>query len=219
MTTSDIHHNLTFNGLAVLYKIAHLNASNQDLEPGINSEESKIVLSSCISTKHPIVYIHKLRWSYYLKEDAAKDSLEIKLKNYGETYLGYIGTNEYKIEDTDGNTIPIKVKSINTKSGVITLDAKLPQDLKIAKKAALIWPLGGLSGTPVWVSDVGTENDIANYCAHELGHELIEWEDVCELDNVMFGGSATGTNLRHRPLKNYYDTSQLSTQWTTMKGR
>lgn len=37
MPTSDVHHNLTFNGLAVLYKIAHLNASSQDLEAIITS--------------------------------------------------------------------------------------------------------------------------------------------------------------------------------------
>jgi hypothetical protein len=60
---------------------------------------------------------------------------------------------------------------------------------------------------------------VANYCAHELGHELAKWKDVCETDNVMFGGSTTGKKFRHRPLKNYYDTSKTSEQWTSMNKR
>lgn len=65
----------------------------------------------------------------------------------------------------------------------------------------------------------GIEDDLTNYCAHELGHQLVGWNDVCEKDNVMSGGSSTGSRFRHRPLKDYYDTSKKSKQWTKMKGR
>jgi len=190
-----------------------------DLEPGKTSAEEKLIKSKCISTKQVIAYVHKLRWSYYLREDAKIGATVVKIKNYGEGYLGYIGKNEYKIEDTDGNSITIKVKEIDPKTGNITLENALTVDPTVAKKAALIWPLGGLGGNPVWVSDVGTEDDFANYCAHELGHRLVGWSDVCEVDNVMYGGPSTGSRIRHRPIMNYYKTSENSTQWLTMKKR
>jgi hypothetical protein len=191
-----------------------------DLEPGVESEEQKIIKKiSGKSAKTAIVYVHNLRWSYFLREDALKDSNTIKLKNYGSTYLGYIGTNQYTIANEDGTTEVVTVKSINTSTGDMVIDGKLNHTFTTAKKSVLIWPLGGLSGNPVWVSDVGTEDDLANYCAHELGHELAKWKDVCETDNVMFGGSTTGKKFRHRPLKNYYDTSKTSTQWTSMNKR
>ena len=190
-----------------------------DLEPGQESEEAKLVLAGCASTKTRLVYVHELRWSYYLRANAAAGSNKIKIKNYGETYLGYIGTNQYKIENTDGTSETITVSAIDKTTGDITISGTLTNAFTTAKKSALIWPLGGLSGSPVWVSDVGSEDDLANYAAHELGHQLVDWVDLCEKDNVMFGGSTTGSKLRHRKLKQYYDTSKDQEQWKKMKGR
>ena len=190
-----------------------------DLEPGEESEEAKLVLAGCVSTKTKLVYVHELRWSYYLRANAAAGSSTIKIKDYGETYLGYIGTNQYKIENVDGTSETVTVSAIDKTNGNITISGTLTNAFTTAKKSALIWPLGGLSGNPVWVSDVGTEDDLANYAAHELGHQLVDWVDVCEKDNVMFGGSTTGSKLRHRKLKKYYDTSGTQEQWKSMKGR
>ncbi len=211
--TSDVNTDYDTNAVSV-------KNGSVDLEPGVESEEQKIIKKACgASAKTKIVYVHDLRWSYFFREDALKDTNIIKLKKYNATYLGYIGKNKYTIENADGTSEEVTVKSIDTSTGDVTIEGKLKHTFTTAKKSALLWPLGGLSGNPVWVSDVGTEDDVANYCAHELGHELAKWKDVCETDNVMFGGSTTGKKFRHRPLKNYYDTSKTSAQWTSMNKR
>jgi hypothetical protein len=189
-----------------------------DLEPGVTTDEQKKIMDKCKSSKLRVVYIHDLHWSYYLASDAKAADKKIKVKNYGTTYLGYIGNQSYDIEDKKGNKTSVTVTAVNTATGELTLSAAIGTDFKTGDKAALIWPLGGLSGDPLWVKDVG---DIPNYVAHELGHtdSLSNLKDIGEVDNIMYGGPTTGTKLRHRPLPKYYEPGSNEEQWKKMKGR
>ena len=187
-----------------------------DLEPGVVTSEQKKIMDTCKSSKTRVVYVHDLHWSYYLAADAASTDATLTIKNYGTTYLGYIGKKAYTIQDSKGNTASVTVTAVNTSTGVVTLSAAIGTAFKKADKAALIWPLGGLSGDPLWVKDV---SDIPNYVAHELGHTLAELGDIAEVDNIMFGGSNTGSKLRRRALPLYYTPATNEEQWKKMKGR
>jgi len=190
-----------------------------DLEPGITSDEEKKIIAACVSAKTRVIYIHDLRWSYYLAADTAKTDTKIKIKNYGTTNLGYIGKVNYKIVDAKGRKVTIKVKNVDTATGEVELTKAIGKKFKTADKAALIWPLGGLAGNPLWVKDVGSLSDITNFIAHELGHEVGDLLDLCEINNLMFGGGETGKKLRHRPIPKYYTPAENEEQWKTMKGR
>lgn len=192
-----------------------------DLEPGATSKEEQVIMANCTSTKQRVVQVHKLRWSFYFAADAAKNAKKIRIKNYGTTYLGYIAKKQYTIADTAGHSEQIDVDNVDTSTGWIDLKNGLGDDYKIADKAALIWPLGGLSGDPVWVGDKSSQADMSNYVAHELLHcqKVARLLDVCETNNVMHGGSATGQQLRHRPLKLHYTPASTEEQWKKMNGR
>jgi len=190
-----------------------------DLEPGKTTDEQKKIMAKCTSTRSRVVYVHDLHWSYYLASDAGKDDTHLTIKNYGTAYLGYIGKKAYRIEDGAGHSATVTVKSVNTSTGRVELTAKIGTDFKASDKAALIWPLGGLSGDPLWVKDVGSVDDLANYIAHELGHQLAGLSDVCEVDNFMHGGSNTGSKLRHRKIAQYYKPTATEEQWKKMTGR
>lgn len=192
-----------------------------DLEPGTTSAEEQIIKAQCPSTKQRVVQVHELRWSFYFAADAAAGTKRIRIKNYGATNLGYIGNNTYTIADTAGHSEQVTVTARDRNTGWLDLQANLGSDYKVADKAALIWPLGGLGGEPVLVSDKSSAANLCNYVAHELSHayKIARLLDVCELNNLMHGGSATGQLLRHRPLKLYYDTANTEEQWKTMHGR
>lgn len=188
-----------------------------ELEPGKTTKEEKQIMKKCKSSRPRAIYIKDIQWNYYLAANASKTDTDITLKKYGKTYLGYLGTKEYKIQDTKGNSTTVKIKSVNTTTGKVELEKPIGKDFKTADKAALVFPLGGLSGDPVWVTDLSTVDTVMNYAAHELGHQLSDLNDICEIDNFMFGGGETGTKLRHRPLSQYYDRSKKQQQWTKMK--
>lgn len=190
-----------------------------DLEPGKTSGEERIIMAACVSSKTRAVQVHSLRWAYYFAANANAGDTKIKIKNYGKTYLGYIGTKNYTIVDTAGNTETIRVTAVNKNTGWIDIQTGLTHSYKTSDKALLIWPLGGLSGNPVWVSDKGSEAALTNYVVHELGHQVAGWNDVCETNNFMHGGSNTGALLRHRPIKKYYTPASTQAQWKDMNGR
>ena len=188
-----------------------------DMEPGATPEEEKKIIDTCTSSKTRVIYVHDLRWNYYLAADSKSTDTKITVKNYGTTYLGYISsTGTYSIEDNKGNTASVTITAVNTATGELTLSAAIGQAFKMSDKAALIWPLGGRGGNPLWVSDVG---DIANYVSHELGHTMAGLLDLCELDNIMYGGPTTGSKLRQRPIPKYYTPASSEEQWKLMKGR
>src|SRR5262249_2038803 len=145
-----------------------------DLEPGITSAEEKKIIAACTSKRTRVIYVHDLRWSYYLAVDTKAADKKIKLKNYGKKYLGYIGKEDYKIKDKNGVSTTVTVKKVNTATGEIELTAAIGQVFKVADKAALLWPLGGLSGDPLFVGDQGSLDKIKNYVAHELGHQAAD---------------------------------------------
>lgn len=189
-----------------------------DLEPGEDSEEYKQLVADCKSDHVPVIHVHDLRWSYFLAADAGKKDKKIKIKDYGG-YLDFIGTNNYVLEDSAGNSVMIKIKSVDVAKAEFELEAPLGVDLKVADKAALIWPLGGLSGNPTLVSDVGGVNDLVIYIAHELGHTKAEFKDIVEIENIMFGGPSTGEGMRGRAIPMYYYPDKKEKQWSTIPGR
>lgn len=190
-----------------------------DMEPGTTGAEQKKIIAACVSSVNRVIYVQNLRWAYYLATDTEKTDTWITIKNYGASYLGFISTGSHTISDDKGSTISVNVKSVNTATGQVELSAAINSELKVANKAALLFPLGGLSGDPLWVGNKATLDILYNYMAHELGHSVADLRDVCELDNLMHGGSNTGAKLRRRPIAKYYDLSSNEEQWLVMKNR
>src|SRR5262249_35196470 len=65
-----------------------------DMEPGKTSEEQKKIIAKCPSSRPRVVYVHELRWSYFLAKDAKSGEKQITLKNYGAENLGYLGKRD-----------------------------------------------------------------------------------------------------------------------------
>ncbi|MDB5047249.1 MAG: hypothetical protein JWO30_320 [Fibrobacteres bacterium] len=190
-----------------------------NLEPGLHSAElEKIKTALGIKGGIPLVHVHELSWTYFLAKDAGRWDSKITLKKYG-SYLDFIGNIRYKLEDATGKVVFITVKSVDNTTGELELSAPLGFDLKVSDKAALIWPLGGLSGNPTLISDAGNLNELIIYAAHELGHTYAKFEDIAEVDNVMFGGGSLGEGLRGRALPLFYHPERKESQWGKMPGR
>lgn len=187
-----------------------------DLEPGIESVEEKKLKSLCEDKGTTILHVHDLRWSYFLTKTVKPEDTVLHVKDYGG-YLDYIGLNTYTIEDGAGNSTSIEVASVDKAKFEVTLTAPIGVEFKLVDSPALLWPLGGLSGNPTWVSDIGTKEDLIIYSAHELGHTLAKFDDIVEKENIMFGGYSTGKGLRHRPIPKYYHPDQSEAQWTRMR--
>jgi hypothetical protein len=162
--------------------------------------------------------VHDLKWSFYLAADAGAKDTKITLKKYGR-FLDFIGQQLFTLEDKNGKTVDVFVESVDVKSGEVTLTGPLGVDLKVSDKAALNWPLGGLSGNPTLVSDVGSQTDLINYIAHELGHTICGFSDVVEIQNFMFGAFSQGESLRGRPIPKFYYPDKKEKQWSTMRGK
>ena len=111
----------------------------------------------------------------------------IKLKNYGR-YLDFIGTNSYVLEDTSGKSARVKIKSVDMAKAELKLSAPLGIELKTSRGAALLWPLGGLSGDPTLVSDSGGLPTLIGVVAHELGHTNARLKDISEIKNMAISG-------------------------------
>ena len=206
--TKDVEYDANKNGVA-------------DMEPGTTTAEERKIITACTSTRARVIHVHSIRWNYYFASDAKATDTKIKLKNYGTTYLGYIGPKAYTIRDDKGNSTSVTVASggVNTATGEITLTAAIGKAFKTSDKASLLWPLGGRGGEPLWVGDKSSVAVFANYVAHELGHSQVDLLDLIEKDNFMYGGPDTGTKLRHRPIARYYKPAETEQQWKTMKGR
>ncbi len=189
------------------------------LEPGVTTPAEKKIMDKCSSRRTRIIYVKNINWFYYFAKDAAKTDTKITLKKYGGTYLGYLGTNKYQVLDKNKQSVIVKIKSVDTSTGVVELEAALGKDCKKADKAALIFPLAGLSGNPAWVEEMPTKVDLCNVAGHELGHQVAGFADIGERRNIMHGTSESGGLLRHRPLTKYYKTAEKEKQWVLMKGR
>ncbi len=189
-----------------------------DMEPGVTSAEQTKITAACVSTKTRVIYVHSLRWSYYFRNNAAIGDTVIKIKAYQSVYLGYIGVgNSYTLEDTDGKSERVTVTAVNTATGDVTISSALTKAFTTAKKAALVWPLGGLSGNPAWVQDSSTADQVIEVIGHELGHQLGSFKDICEKANLMYGvNSRTSKRLRHRPLDSLYPGGSAEKQWLTL---
>lgn len=189
-----------------------------DIEPGVESAELKQLMADCPYKGTRIVHVHALRWSYYLAADAGPKDTRIKLKSYGR-YLDFVGTNDYVLEDTSGKTARVKIKSVDRTKAEFELSAPLGIELKTSNKAALLWPLGGLSGDPTLVSDFGGFSTLVGIVAHELGHSNAGLKDIAEIANIMHGIAEGNEGLRGRDLPLFYYPDQKEKQWAKMPGR
>jgi hypothetical protein len=59
------------------------------------------------------------------------------------------------IQDSKGKTM-VDVQAVNTTTGEVTIATALERDFKVSEKAALLYPLMGLSGNPLWVVDASS---------------------------------------------------------------
>lgn len=187
-----------------------------DLEPGKDSDELAKLLSGLPKVGTNIVHVHDLRWSFFLAESVAADAQVITIKDYGDSF-DFIGLNSYAIEDGAGNRVQIQVVSVDKAKNQVKLSNSIGTAFELSDSPALIWPLGGLSGNPTLVSDIGSQEDLIIYSAHELGHTLAGFDDLVETANVMFGGYSTGKGLRHRPIPKYYYPDKNEAQWKLMR--
>lgn len=189
-----------------------------DIEPGADSAELKQLMADCKYKGTRIVHVHALRWSYFLAADAGPKDTRIKLKDYGR-YLDFVGTNEYVLEDTSGKSVRVKIKSADRAKAEFELAAPLGVALKTSDKAALLWPLGGLSGDPTLVSDFGGLKTLIGIVAHELGHSNAGLKDIAEIKNIMHGVAEGNEGLRGRDLPLFYHPDRKEKQWAKMPGR
>lgn len=191
-----------------------------DLEPGTDSEEWAKIKAACTTAKPSVVYVRDLRWSFYLAANCAATDTKIKIKDYGGS-LAYIGAKSYDIEDSDGNkrTITVKPNGMNTSTGEAELTGAVGFAFQTAKKAALIWPLAGLSGHVAVIKDLGSADLVKQVAMHEMGHTCCEFKDICAQDCLMFAISGMRFNIRNRPITQYYHAPTTEQQWLLMKGR
>jgi len=191
-----------------------------DMEPGITSTEQTVIIGACVSSKSRVVYVKQLQWSYKFRAGAGAGDTTLPIKAYHSAYLGYIGVgNSYKIADGT-NSETVVIQAVNTTTGDVTITAPLTHAYTIAAGAALIWPLGGLSGNPAWLQEGQGESVLMDVVGHELGHELFSFKDVCEVANMMYGvNDRTSLRLRHREIDKLYPGSGGEKQWFTIPGR
>ena len=187
-----------------------------DLEPAdAPSTEETTIMGGCVSAKPRIVYVKALQWSYYLRADVVATATVLPIKAYDADYLGYIGIgNEYQIASSAGQ-MTVKVAAVDTGTGDVTIEAPVGMAFSVADSAALIWPLGGLSGNPAWLCEGdGGATEIMDVVGHELGHQLATFEDICEKANLMYGvNDRTALRLRHREIDKLYPGGGGEKQW------
>lgn len=133
--------------------------------------------------------------------------------------MDFVGTNGYLLEDASGKSVTVKIKSIDLAKAEFELTAPLGVELKMENKAALIWPLGGLSGDPTLVSDFGGLPTLVGIVAHELGHSNAGLKDIAEKKNIMHGVAEGNDGLRGRELPLFYHPDKKEKQWAVMPGR
>lgn len=187
-----------------------------DMEPGTVTTEQNLIDQACVSTKARVVYVKKLQWSYYFTVDAPAGQAYFYLRTYHPTYIGYIGIgNSYLLVSRAGHSEVVTVNFVRAVDATIGITAPLVNSYNVADGAALIWPLGGLSGNPAWVQEgAGGLNELMDVVGHELGHQLATFKDVCEKANLMYGvNDRTALRLRHREMDRLYPGSGTEKQW------
>ncbi len=196
----DIRYDLNGNG-------------KMDLEPGTTTTEETAITTGFTDAGQRVVIVKDLTWQYFLKTAAAVDDETITLKDSMSGYMKYIKVNKtYKL-GTGASEETIKVKS---KAGqTITLDAKLTKAHTTSD--AIMWPLGGLSGNPIYVKESNsTEAKIRWIIAHECGHSLMKWKDLKDTDNVMYYSTAHGNSeVRYMDKAKHYEAGNEN-QWQTV---
>ncbi len=184
-----------------------------DLEPGATTTEQTAITTGFTDAGKRVVIVKDLTWQYFLKTAAAVDDETITIKDSMSGYMKYIEVNKtYKL-GTGANEETIKVKS---KAGqTITLDSKLTKAHTTSD--AIMWPLSGLSGNPIYVKESGkTEEKIRGTIAHECGHSLMKWKDLKDSKNVMYYAGRTGrVEVRYMDKAKHYEAGN-ECQWDTV---
>ncbi len=181
-----------------------------------SDEQTQIEADCTAAGRIRIIYVHDVRWNYYLTADAAAGTDQVQLSS--TTYITV--TSTYQLEQ-GATSEQITVTAINTATNTLTVTGagaggKLANSFTVAGKAALIWPLGGLSSdgtSPIFVEDAGSQAAVQAIMTHEIGHTTGNFRDLTARGHVMFFGTwGFGDALRYRDLPLKYSTGNEK-QW------
>ena len=184
-----------------------------DLEPGQTSPEQQILQNAYKPAGAKVVIVKSLNWIFYLSADAKVGDNKITLKNsYVPHYIKFVvDGNVYRLgtgADAENITIDHKVGS--------TVHLKSPLTKDHNTNEGIMWPLGGLSGNPIYVQEKG--KDAAKVCetvGHECGHSPLGWLDLNDPDCLMhFSSGNVNTNIRYKERPKKYDAGNEK-QWDT----
>lgn len=180
------------------------------------SDEETQVRADCAppAGKIAIIYVKTVRWNYYLIADAAAHTDQIHLQSVSFLMVG----SQFTIEQ-GGTTEVVTITAVDQATHVLTVtgtdpNGKLANAFTMAGKAALIFPLAGLSGSPIYLYDHGTEDNIFNTMAHEIGHTTGNFLDSDSDGSVMYYTEGDGNKLRNRKMPTHYEVPpQTESQW------
>jgi hypothetical protein len=190
------------------------------LEPGVVSPGEKAIKKELKSISgQKVVIVKKLAWFYYLSTVAAVNGTKITMKpsyfnvNPEYSYLRFFlkGRTYWLGQGANRETITIKEKSKTDAS------FELSAALKYAHTTAdaLEFPLGGLSGNPIFViEEKYTIDNIRWVIGHECGHSLLAYRDLECPDAMMhfsMGNYKHGIFFRDIPTK--YEPVGNENQW------
>jgi hypothetical protein len=182
-----------------------------DLTAGASSStESALAAAACTGSGQKVIIVRELSWNYFLGAAATAGDTTITIASGNMAFIG-LG-NSYEI----GSGPTAEVITVQSKAGmVITLAAPLQHDHPTTD--ALLWPLSGLSGNPIWVQESGkTAAMVQRTIGHEVGHSALLLKDVVQDTNLMhFSAGRTDTRLRTKELPRKYDPFGNEDQWNT----
>lgn len=182
-----------------------------DLEPGSNSADARAITSAFNPSGQKIVIVKNLNWIYFLAVAASIGDTRITLKSaYAANFMRFIVVgNSYDIGvGSNKETITVLSKTGSRVAITSTLTKNHPLT------EGLMWPLSGLSGSPIWVQEGNkTVDKIKQTIAHECGHSLFNWKDVNAPTSLMhFSSGRTDTKLRYKDQPKKYNAGNEN-QW------
>jgi hypothetical protein len=187
------------------------------LEPGVVSPGEQAIMNAFTASGQRVVIVKDLCWYYYLDSNAPAGATNVTLKGSyynanpdlsmmtfwltGETYALGEGANEENVtvQSVTGSTVEFTAPLVNAHTTA----------------EALKFPLGGLSGNPIFVIEKdATVNLIRAIIAHECGHSLLNYHDLEFSSAIMhYQAGETHKAIYFRDLPKKYPPLGNENQW------